>query len=211
MYSILTKKHTAIHRGFSLIEVLVALSIFAVVVTMAVGSLLVLMDANSKAQNTQQSINNVSFALDAMVRDIRTGYFYYCSNGLPDAGGGMFNGVSSSLRSDCTSGADGLVFTETGGSLTGRTGSHRVGFRHFVDTDGRGRIERRLETGLWQPVTAPEVDIETLDFVVTGSVAGSNRVSPLVTIYIEGAVGTFDNVNARFALQTTVTQQLLDL
>ncbi len=201
------------HRthGFSLIEVLVALSIFAIVVTMAVGSLLVLIDANSKSQNTQQSINNVSFAVDAMVRDIRTGYFYYCGNNLPDSSGSMFTSSDPDvLRNDCTAGANGFVFTETGGSLTAAMSNRRIGFRHYVN-GGRGEIQRRLANASWQPVTAPEVDIETLEFVVTGTDAGTNNVSPVVTIFIEGSVGDFDNVTSRFQLQTTVTQQSLDL
>ncbi len=200
----------SVYRGFSLIEVLVSLSIFAVVVTMAVGTLLVLIDANSKAQNTQQSINNVAFALDAMVRDIRTGYYYYCSNNLPNTGGTMFSSNNpSDLRRDCVSGATGLVFTETGGSLTGVDGG-RIGFRHNV-VGGRGQIERRLGNGSWQAVTAPEVDIETFEFIVNGTNVGANDVSPLVTIFIEGQAGTYANVNSSFELQTTVTQQSLDL
>ncbi len=72
-----SKKTTASQTfGFTLVEVLVSMSIFAVVVTMAVGTLIVLMDANAKAQAVQSVINNTSFVLDGMVRDNRTGFYY---------------------------------------------------------------------------------------------------------------------------------------
>lgn len=197
-------------KGFSLIEVLVSLSIFAIVVTLGVGSMLVLIDANAKAQNTQQVINNVSFMLDSFVRDLRTGYGYYCSATLPNSGGAMF-AADTVDGQDCTGGADGIVFTESGGSLTAGLPTSRIGYRRSVDGEGRGFIERRLSNQGWSRVTAPDVDITTLEFVVTGTERGTNQISPTVTVFVEGTAGSLSGLNADFAIQTTVTQQTLDL
>lgn len=200
------KRRASQTTGFTLVEVLVSMSIFAIVVTMAVGTLLVLMDANAKAQSVQSVINNTSFVLDAMARDIRTGFYYYCRNTLPN---NIFNNNNRSTN-DCAGGASNFVFTESGNSLTNGTGSNRIGYR----LQGT-KIQRHLGTGgagSWSDVTAPDVTIKTLDFVVTGtSNLVSNSVSPMVTIYVEGEViDTAQNVTA-FELQTTVTQQALDL
>lgn len=205
---------TRVHKqaGFSLIEVLVSLSIFAIIVTMGVGSMLVLIDANAKAQNTQQVINNVSFMLDSMSRDLRTGFGYYCHNNVASLNGEFAANDSFSVR-DCVNGGSGIVFTETGGSLTGvGAGSSRIGYR-LSQIDGVGVIERRIgQNGSWEPVTSSEVDITNLRFVVTGTDrAPANRVSPKVTIMIEGVMGAGTELEARFALQTSITQQTLDL
>ncbi|MEL6804355.1 MAG: type II secretion system protein, partial [Bacteroidota bacterium] len=73
----------AFKRGFSLIELLVSVSIYIVVITMAVGTLLVLIDANAKAQNMQDVMTNLTFAIDSMTREVRTGRGYYCSDTDP--------------------------------------------------------------------------------------------------------------------------------
>ena len=195
-HQISTQKGT--QRGFSLIEVLVSLSIFAVVMTMAVGSLMVLITSNSKAQNTQAIMTNMSYALDSMTREIRTGSDYFCDfdTALPN------NGEASQ---DCAAGKNAFTFNEGGVSLTEFTSSHRIGYRLH-----NAAIERRLGNGVWLPITAPEITITTLRFYVTGSTR-SDLESPTVTLYVAGTAGPNDGGQAGFNVQTTVVQQLLDI
>jgi len=68
--------HKNKNQGFTLIEVMVSMSIFVMVVGMAVGTVIAMVDANAKAQNMQQAATNLSFALDSMSREIRTGTYY---------------------------------------------------------------------------------------------------------------------------------------
>lgn len=197
--------HTAAERGFTLVEVLVSLGIFAIVVTMSVGTLLVLIDANARAQAVQEAVNNVSFTLDAMVRDIRTGYAYECEaswNTLDFGNGPSYD------TSDCA-GESNFAFTETGGSLTGSQSSHRIGFRL-----NNGIIERQLGALALQPMTPNNVNISDLKFYVTGTdTFGSNGdvTAPLVTIYIAGTVADSTGKTTAFDLQTTVAQNTIDI
>lgn len=203
-------------KGFTLIEVLVSMSLFTVVVTMSVGTLLVLIDANSKAQSMQLVMTNVSFALDSMTREIRTGYQYECKSlhsSLTETDVATFV-----TAPDCSGGQSNFAFTESGDSLTAGHGSNRIAYRFADDGNGNGSIERRLGTDSgadeWQAITAPEVDIETLDFVVTDARPFSDNgdiQSPLVTIYISGTAGDIAGLDTTFSLQTTVTQESLDL
>jgi len=207
--SIFSKKITTT-QGFTLIEVLVSLSLFTVVVTMAVGTLLVLIDANGKQQSAQSVVTNMSFALDSMTREIRTGYFYECeslSSSLTETSGSVYN--------DCASGATNFAFSESGGSLTGGMDSNRIAYR----LNGTA-IERRLgnpaTNGVnWRAITAPEVVVDTLEFIVTGarpySDGGINVKSPIVTIFVSGTAGNVSGLDTSFNLQTTVTQQILDI
>ncbi len=201
------KLTTRQQQGFSLIEVLVSLSIFAVVVTISVGSLLMLINANAKTQQIQVLINNVSAALDGMVRDIRTGDAYQCANVSS-----LDFVTANATPQDCPNGAASFAFTESGGSLTGPTGSHRIGYRFEVDNDGIGRIERKIESGNWMPITPASVNISELDFVLTNAepLLG-NEQSPVVTVYVAGFILGVDGGESSFSLQTTITQNALDI
>lgn len=63
-------------RGYSLIELMVAVSLFAIVMMLSAGSYLVMISVNREAQSLTTGINNLSFALDTMARTIRTGSNY---------------------------------------------------------------------------------------------------------------------------------------
>lgn len=187
--------------GFSLIELLVSLTLFTVVMTMAVSALLVLIDANARAQNMQDAMTNLTFALDSMSREIRTGYGYYCSDSLPDS-------IDVDSTRDCSQGS-GLSIVEGGSSLTEGTGSPRIGYR-FAD----GRIERRVGTGSWLALTADDVTVDGMYFTVSGSdtySSTSDTVQPTVTIFVEGQAGVDPDQATDFSLQTTVTRRTLDI
>lgn len=200
--------------GFSLIEVLVSLALFAIVVTMSVGTMIILIDANAKAQVTQSIVSNASFALDSMARDIRTGSNYRCLNDSTDGALQMNNDAAT--PNSCVNGGSAFAFTESGGSLTDGLNSNRIGFRYNPDSHGAGigAIERKLSTNInedWEAITADNVNITNFSFTVhhTDNSSTDNR-SPLVTIEITGE-GVDDPQNTQFSLRTTVTQRALDI
>ncbi len=185
--------------GFSLIEVLVSLSLFTIVMTVSVGVLMVLIDANARAQSTQEVMTNLSFALDSITREIRTGSDYYCGgvSELPTSGEAAMN---------CPSGSEGLTFNEGGQSLTEDASSRRIALRLNNES-----IERRLGDGTWTPITSEDITVHELRFIVTG-VTRSDAESPTVTLYIKGEAGSEeDGTESEFSVQTTVVQQLLDI
>lgn len=195
-------------KGFSLIEVLVSLSIFTVVVTISVGSLMVLITANSRAQNMQSLMTNMSYTLDSMTREMRTGADYYCAGyaSLP---------VTGSTVSDCAAGTSAVSFNEGGQSLTGGASSRRIAFRLQ-----NGVIERRLGNGDgdsnvneaedWMSVTSDEIVITDLRFYVTGT-SRTDVITPAITLYVKGYGGEDDGSRAEFNVETTIVQHLLDI
>jgi len=187
-------------KAFSLVEVLVSLSIFTFVVTASVSALLVMVDANRKAQNIQSVMTNMSFALDSMTRDLRTGQYYYCSDNaaaLPTSGNTVRN---------CTNEA-GISFREAGSSLTEGCTGDRVAY-YFNSTDNS--IQRRLCDGDWEPLTTSDVRVTDMQFTVSGAGTTDTAV-PRVTIYIDGEVGTDADTQTAFNLQTTISQLSLDI
>ncbi len=59
--------------GFTLIEMMVSVAIFAIVVTISMGAILTVVDSNKKAQSMKSVMNNLNFALETMTRTIKTG------------------------------------------------------------------------------------------------------------------------------------------
>lgn len=191
------------NRGFSLIEMLVSIALFAVVVTTSVGTLLVLVDANAKSQSIQIAINNLSFAVDVMARQLRTGTDFYCGFYQSNITSG--SSLESGAR-NCTNGLthSAIAFTDT------RTGQ-RIGYG--LANSNSTIIQRRIDGvsgNAWLDMTSSNVRITNLDFWVTGSGSG-DTIQPSITIFIEATVGDVTGLGSQFQLQTTVVQRKLDI
>jgi prepilin-type N-terminal cleavage/methylation domain-containing protein len=65
-------------KGFTLIEIIVSLAIFSIVAVIAIGALVRVTGANRQAQAIQSGVNNVSFLLDAISREMRVGSSFKC-------------------------------------------------------------------------------------------------------------------------------------
>lgn len=197
------------NKGFSLIELLISMALFIVVLTIAVGALLVLINANLKAQNMNDAVSNVQFALDSMSREIRTGMSYYCSTSVPASPRGGISDVA-----DCNTGTGGtfLSIIEGGQSLTNEDSldDRRIEYRY---NSADRTIERRIGNSSWVSITSSGVSIDVLRFNVNGSAPKSsvNNVQPNVSIFIQGTVTDIADTSSTFQLQTTVTQRILDL
>lgn len=62
--------------GFTLIELMVAVSIFMIIMIMAMGSVIVVSDVSKKADKLRNSMDSVNFAMESMTRSIRMGTNY---------------------------------------------------------------------------------------------------------------------------------------
>lgn len=216
--------------GFTLVEMLVSLSLFTVVLTMSVGTLLILINANGRAQSMQLVMTNFTFALDSMTREVRTGFNWYCM----DAGASPPSIPEREELQGCGSNpGEALSIVESGSSLTDALScigppdscSHRVTYWFDPDAYGsdHGAIMRRLGTasegGEWVALTGPEIWVDEVRMYVTGVPryqTSGNIVQPIATIYIKGRAGVegtgSNSVREReFDIETTVTQRLLDI
>lgn len=201
--------YTKQNRGFTLIEMLVSLALFAIVVTTSVGTLLVLIDANAKAQSIQIAINNLSFALDSMTRQMRTGTDFYCGNNIATI---QSSGNLRTGRRDCTSGGEGIAFTDS------RTGE-RIGYAIQGPNPQGTEILRKVDvpsgsSGSWLSMTGDNIVVTELGFWVSGaadSLSDGDEFPPAITIYIEAEVGDVSGLGSTYQVQTTVTQRQYDL
>jgi prepilin-type N-terminal cleavage/methylation domain-containing protein len=180
-------------RGFTLVEILVSVMIFSIVMLIAVGALLSMLDANRKAQVLKSSINNLSFALENMSRQMRAGSSYHCGTGT----------LTEPL--DCINGASQFAFEKYGGNPA--SANDQVVYRL-----SNNRIERSLDGGaVYLPITAPEVVVEELMFYVVGAPpTDSPKEQPKVIITMRGYAGENQRIRTEVRLETMVTQRTLD-
>jgi len=218
--------------GFTLIEMIVSLALFSVVVTISVGSLLILIASNRQLQDEQAVLANLSFALDSMTREIRTGSAYVATSWTSQTVGGPDNPYNPANNLDATvsltdvrddsdgrrrdgSGepfqegvVHGISFVEGGDSITG-SGNDRIIYFHDANDS---TLYRRIGNGIPQRITSDGVEIVDADFFVTGSAGldAGEDTQPSVTIYLEAQVAGASNPKT-YPVQTTVVQRTLDL
>ncbi len=219
--------HSQLQRGFTLIEMIVSLALFSIVITISVGALLVLIATNQQLQSEQSVMTNLSFALDSMTREIRTGYNYHCDS-RPNLGAGPASTIfkdpeglgtvsGTTLTADCSNGRTGGVdfhgisFFEGGESITGGA-ARRITYYHDAST---GMIMRAVGDAAAESIVSTGIFINSAEFFVTGSRplsagGGSSRDQAAVTIFIE-ATESDDPTGKPYYLQTTITQRTLDI
>ena len=73
---ILLSKKGGSNHGFTLIEIMVAVSIFSLIMVISMGSILSVFDANKKSQTLRTVMDNMNFTLEGMTRTIRFGRNY---------------------------------------------------------------------------------------------------------------------------------------
>lgn len=228
MYKYFHKKQQT-QQGFTLIEMIVSLGIFAIVITVSVGALLMLIATNNQLQSKQNVMTNLSFALDSMTREIRTGSRYFCdSQANYDSGadkifkdginaGGNATNIDEVLGDsvqDCPAGRTnkihGLAFIEGGDSITGSAASRIL---YFYDENEK-MIYRRVGAGPAQSIISSGIEINQAEFYVTGSAPLNDDPTEtdqaMVTIYIEAVEKGVSNPKP-YRIQTTVTQRALDI
>lgn len=223
--------------GFTLIEMIVSLALFSVVVTIAVGALLILIASNRQLQNEQSILSNLSFALDSMTREIRTGTNYYCMSGITDSWGPpnqkIFASNNPNLPMDekivgnCITGKidgrplHGLAFDEGGRSVTDGAANRRISY-FFNQNDGK--LYRRLSGFAPESIVSDGIYIAHAEFFVTATnklFANNEDKQAKVTIFIEAYASEADFLadendesgSREFShkIQTTITQRTLDI
>lgn len=156
-------------KGFTLIEVIVSVSIFVVVMMIAVGAVLNAVEANRKAQSMNVVINNVNLAFESMIRDLRTGKGYgNCGSDCVSFEDKNGNDVQYSVNE-----SDGLRYIEKSGESgvlgTGAITSEEVSFDDggvsFIVQSGDGMPERillRIKGSAGIGKTKSEFNVQTL-------------------------------------------------
>jgi len=181
--------------GFTLIEIMVAVSIFAMVMVVAIGAVLAVVAANKKAAALNSVITNLNFAIEGMVRDLRTGTNYNC-------------GSSVAGHNDCA---------ELGNDKVGFSSAQ---YRKSVGYGFGGADHPTCPKGIYKIInntdvyclTGPDIEVNQLKFYVIGSTAvlGGDYRQPKIIVVINGNFVGYGALGD-FSLQSMVSQRKLDI
>ncbi len=212
-YSYYKKRQS--QKGFTLIELLVSSSIFLIIVSLGISSLLMMHRAYKITQFQKEQFDTLSAIMEDMVRNIRVGRHIRC-----DVGGDYSNSIIEEPKS-CV---DGTTGTDVQASLS--LAFEGVAGQDGVTDDQVGYvIAEDPDTSVWSVFKTLGPDITTL------SVANYNRLTPspitiipansgfsviyaesadreppLVTIRLAGTIA-FEDTTIPFSIQTAVMQR----
>lgn len=195
-------------KGFSLLELIVAIGVFAVVATIAVGALLGLSTAQKKAFYIQTNQDNIRFALETMARELRTGI---CYKQLPADNSNVCVGFAP--PTPCTD-SQCIQFVNSHGDVVVYKRSinqGECGINPPVAGLSVECIAKNVNGIGFYPVTAREVKIHQLKFTLSGQdSSGSDPVQSRVTIFMQADTPGASALNTQLEAQTTISQLQLD-
>jgi len=174
-------------RGYTLIELMVAVGLFALIMTLVSGAYLLMISLTRQAQGMATGIDNLSFALETMTRTIRTGAYYN-------------NSV------DCLSGCTSFsVIDSNNNTVTYALNPNNSIIQTIVSASGVA-FQNNV------PLTDPSVSVSTLIFYVSGTNKPPGDYNqPHVTITISGTVSYGPNRTQPFTVETGATMRGIDI
>lgn len=178
--------------GYTLIELIIATGLFSLIMLLASGAYLMMIGLQRQAQGIATGIDNLSFAIETMTRDIRTGSAYSC-------------GISLNLGDCAVSGGSSFTFTPSSGGVG-------TGVTYKLDTQPAPNSAIRGITKDGAMLTDPSVDITSLIFYVAGTgKPPGDLAQPHVTITISGRVLYGQGKSETFHIETGATMRGSDL
>jgi prepilin-type N-terminal cleavage/methylation domain-containing protein len=188
-------KFLQLNRGYTIIETMIAVSLFLIVVTIAMNSLLGANVSLNKAKDMRSIIDNLSFIMEDMTRNIRTGTNYRCDFVIAEEAQSCSNGRTFSFNETIT--GDRWVYrivSDDGGESFYIEKSTNGGSAYVRLTDSF--VKMKAESG----------------FSVLGAEtqAQGDDQQPFVTIRLVGEI-SFKGIVSPFNLQTSVSQRSIDI
>ncbi|HEY4493887.1 MAG TPA: hypothetical protein VJB95_00435 [Candidatus Paceibacterota bacterium] len=191
--------------GYTILETMIAISLFLIIITAGMGALLNANLLHQKSQDMASLMDNLSFILEDMSRNLRTGYDYHCIND-----GNFAMGTIVAPRSCASGGA--IAFEYAFGNNTVGTDQ----WVYKIESNDGGATYNVLKSvdgaQSFVQLNPPEVAINSVSgFSVLGAEApGGNLQQPFVIIKLVGTI-TYKNVTTPFSLQTSASQRTIDI
>jgi prepilin-type N-terminal cleavage/methylation domain-containing protein len=196
--------------GFTLIEMMVAVSIFSIVMLIATGSMLSIIDANRKAQSVKAVVNNLNFTVENISRNLRVGTRFRCM-----AWDNISADTDIQTAQDCPSGNTALAHEhQFGNTSTGADQYVYIFVPYNASDPTTGAVYRQkgggAGNGTRTRLTAPNVVVEQMTFYVNGAASRVDATQPRVRMVMKGYT-LIGDIRSEFNLQTSVTQRVLNI
>ncbi len=192
-------------KGYTLIETMIAVSLFIVIVIAGMNALLNANLLHNKSQNMRSIMDSLSFTMDDISRNLRTGYNYQCISGGV-AGGTISSPITPTNGQNC----GGIAFEPSAG---GPPWAYEI----VPPPDGSNPYIIRTEDGgqTWVTLTPTEAAISANSgFSIVGAepptATPADYQQPFITIKFTGTI-PYENITTSFSLQTSVSQRQIDI
>ena len=193
--------------GFTLIEVMISIGLFTVIMIIGITAILNVNNTYRKSRTMRSAIDNLSFIMEDMARNIRLGSSYRCINNITSDIDGTV--IEDSLDSSGGGNCLGIAFEPFWDPVLGDPNDQVV---YFLDIENQS-IFKSLDGGATDFLPMNSVDIQideaTSGFTVFGAQSNIDGEQPSVLIILNGTVNVGVS-SSSFNLQTTVSQRLLD-
>ena len=195
-----SKTNARLVRGFTLIETMIAVALFTVIVTIGIGAVLNSNNSYKKSQTVRSVLDNLSFIMEDMSRNIRLGSDYHCGN------------ISNiETPQDCASPS--LTFALEGQNGVSRNTADQFVYGITTDDGVNYKIIKSIDSVVTSKTLTPSevsIDPAASGFTVIGSAPFPDTTQPRVIIRLSGTV-TYKDLVSKFNIETTVSQRLIDL
>jgi len=169
-------------RGYTLLELIVSIGLFSLVMVVVLVAYIALISNDRQARATNELTTSLSFAIESMMRNIRTGTNYSCGSG---------NGTCSQITFLDSQNQQATYRLRSDGAIGQCSGT--------CLTDAQAVA-----------LTSQQIAIETLTFYVRG-VGTTDGIQPQVTVIIKGTMGTDAGKTTSFVIETSGTQRIIDI
>ncbi|MFA7285532.1 MAG: hypothetical protein WC011_01640 [Candidatus Paceibacterota bacterium] len=196
------KQNLSDKGGYTIIETMISISLFLIIVTMGMNSLLNANVILNKAKDARAIMDNLTFIMEDMSRNIRTGDQYKCSLDL------SFSDPATDTES-CI----------TGGTISFREAITRDRWAYSIVSYDLGQTFKILKTidadatpVNWVELTDEGIHLSNVSgFSVVGAepLPGDTQ-QPFVNIRLVGEM-RYKGVVTPFALQNSVSQTTIDI
>lgn len=207
-YAFFNRRNIPQERGYTIIETMIAISLFLIIIMSGLGALLNANVLHKKSQDMRSIIDSLNFVMEDMSKNIRTGSNYHCFN-LDDT-------IPTSPPADiaspksCENGDGwGIAFDYQYGSKISFSDQwvYYINDGKIFKTTGAPYVESNFIQ-----MTPDEIVIDpNSSFAIVGAEPPpGNEQQPVVTIRLSGEI-TFKNVTTPFSLQTSISQRAVDI
>jgi prepilin-type N-terminal cleavage/methylation domain-containing protein len=172
------------NNGFTLIELMVSITIFSMITLTAMGSFLVTLNAARQARALRFAMDNVNFAMESMSRSIRMGTNYDCASSW----------AAEYSAGNCSGSF--IKFTPQDSPNP----SYKIGYQLY-----NGTLNRYENSSTPVPIVSPDVNIDELNFNIKGAIPNDGTQAS-VYIIMKGTV-MVKGVPQSFSLQTLASQR----
>lgn len=178
--------HRQKNKGFTLVEMLVSIALFAIVLVITLGSIMTIVDVNRKSQSLTIVMNDLNFVLENITRSVKTGEI------MEDP---VLSVGEIYVREDLKNKKRDVLYRfDNNGKIT--------------------RSVKEPEEYFWgEPVaiTSEQIKIDNFSVQIYGSQNDGDSRQPRVLISMEGTALVGPTISSKFHIQTTVSQRRLEI